>query len=127
MVIPVPSARSLRATRENLAATGLEGPAARVVRGDLVAFAAAPAALDRDGPDRFDLVVADPPYAWDGWPDLLAALVGRTPVLVAESDREVGPATSWDVARVRTHGTTVVTVFVADQPLQPGPPCGAPA
>ncbi|HEY5435519.1 MAG TPA: 16S rRNA (guanine(966)-N(2))-methyltransferase RsmD [Candidatus Limnocylindrales bacterium] len=49
-----------RVLAENLRRTRLEG-AARVVRGDVVGWLAAPSGAAADGP--FDLVLIDPPYA----------------------------------------------------------------
>ena len=67
---------------ENLAACGLVGRA-DVVRADGSTWLAA-------STGRWNLVLLDPPYSFDGWADLLANLVGRVdgPVVV-ESDREV--------------------------------------
>jgi len=45
---------------------------------------------------RFDLVLLDPPYAFDGWTDLLAAVIpvlADDAVVVIESDRPVPLAT----------------------------------
>ena len=55
-----------------------------MVRGDALAHLEATTA-------RFDLILADPPYAFDGWPALAEAALARlTPagLLVAESDQE---------------------------------------
>lgn len=86
----------------NLAATGLAhlGRVVGVDGGRLVA----------DGP--WDLVLADPPYAYEGWPDLLErAVAGLAPegVLVIESDREIDLGADLHVMRVRRYGGTVVT------------------
>lgn len=59
-----------------------------------------------------DLVLADPPYAYDGWDQLLGRLEGHLAddaVAVLESDREVDLPTGWEKRRVRTYGGTVVT------------------
>ena len=61
--------RAANTIAENLALTGLAGPAARIVRDDAVAWLTSGAGAD--GP--YDLVVVDPPYAE---PDLLARLLG---------------------------------------------------
>ena len=59
--------------------------------------------------EPFDVVLADPPYAWNGWDDLLHALA-TFPVglVVAEANREVSHP-GWRVAGSRHHGGTVVT------------------
>jgi 16S rRNA (guanine966-N2)-methyltransferase len=64
------------------------------------------------GRDGFDVVLADPPYDWEGWDALLDALVmfpgGPPGIVVAEARGEIGhPA--WHVAGSRHHGGTVVT------------------
>lgn len=102
------SSRSLRAARANLESVGLVDAAATFVRDDLVRWAR------RQGSAALDLVLADPPYAWDGWPGLLEALSGTAAAVVAESDR-VPPAAGWASLRTRRHGGTVVTVLVPHQ------------
>ena len=59
--------------------------------------------------ERFDLVLADPPYADDSWEELMEQLDTRW--LVAEAGEVVGEHPNWDVVREKTYGTTVVTVF----------------
>ena len=56
---------AIRTLRENLASLGLEDRA-KVVPGDAFVFA--------KGVDA-DLVLADPPYGFDAWPELLAAVL----------------------------------------------------
>ena len=61
-------------------------------------------------PEAVDVVLADPPYAWDGWAALLERL-GRLdppPLVVAESDRPV-EADGWVVVALQRHGGTVVS------------------
>jgi 16S rRNA (guanine966-N2)-methyltransferase len=55
-----------------------------------------------------DVAMADPPYAFDGWPALVEAIDAE--VVVLESDRpiELGPA--FGGARSRRYGGTVVTL-----------------
>ncbi len=56
-----------------------------------------------------DLVLADPPYGFDRWEDLLALLATfPASLVVAESNHPV-EAAGWDVIGVRRHGGTVVT------------------
>jgi 16S rRNA (guanine966-N2)-methyltransferase len=86
--------------RSNLDRTGLDR-AATVIRADALRFAA-------DESAGFDLALVDPPYAFDGWDDLLASL--RVPVVVIESDREIDPGEEWTVVRSRRYGSTVVTI-----------------
>lgn len=86
-------------------------------------------ALD-DLPDDVDLVLADPPYAFDGWADLFDRLGPRLApeaVVVAESDRGLDLPAGWGKVRERTYGGTVVT-FARREPPDPGRPrpTGAP-
>lgn len=93
---------ALAAVRANLATTGLGGRA-DVVRADAMTWAAA-----AGRPRRFDLALLDPPYAFDLWPVLLAAV--PAPTVVLESDREVDPGEGWQVIRSRRYGSTVVVI-----------------
>ena len=54
-----------------------------------------------------DLVIADPPYAFDEWPSLLEGIAAEW--LVLESDREIALGDQWSNVRHKTHGGTVVT------------------
>lgn len=63
-------------------------------------------------PGEVDLVLADPPYAFDGWVDLLervAPLTDEGAVVVIESDRSVPLPEGWEKMRERTYGGTVIT------------------
>jgi len=82
----------------NLAATGLTGGS--VVRADAVQFL-------RNAP-TVDVAFADPPYAFDGWQALLAAL--QAGIAVLESDHPVEVGDEWRVLRVKRYGGTVVTL-----------------
>jgi 16S rRNA (guanine966-N2)-methyltransferase len=55
-----------------------------------------------------DLVLADPPYTWDGWPALLQRLAPTALTLVAEAGRGV-EGDGWEVLAVKRHGGTVVS------------------
>lgn len=95
--------RALQALRANVETLGL-GRSATVVPGDGVDH------LVRG--HRYDLVLLDPPYEFDRWPDLLGSISDGT--VVIESDREVEVPEAWVVHRVKRYGTTVVTVARAD-------------
>ena len=58
----------------------------------------------------FDVAMADPPYAFDRWDELLA----RTPadLVVIQSDRQIEVGSDWEVCRCKRYGRTVV-MFVA--------------
>jgi len=103
--------RAAEVVAANLAELGL-ADRATVVRRPV------PGALDLL-PDRLDLVLADPPYAFDGWVELLEALVPRLDedaVVVAESDRAVPLPAGWSTVRERTYGGTVVTFARREPP-----------
>ena len=95
---------------------------ARLVEANLSAcgFADRAEVVVADGPNwlvanrgPWDLVLLDPPYAFDDWPALLGGpLVGSVAgMVVVESDREVDPGLSWNVGSTRHHGSTVVTLL----------------
>lgn len=75
-----------------------------------------------DGPDwlnanpgPWDLVLLDPPYAFDGWVDLLGgpmirAVAGKGTVVV-ESNRRIETGQLWNVGTTRRYGSTVVTLL----------------
>ncbi len=86
--------------RRNLDAVGLAAGATVVV-------AEVDAALDRLSGHRFDVALADPPYAFDDWPRLLARVPAD--LVVAESDRPVDVGPGFAIHRRRRHGGTVVT------------------
>lgn len=90
---------AIEVIKANLDATGL-GANASVVRADAIGY------LSRGG--FVDLALVDPPYSFDAWPAVFAAL--NASLVVAESDHEVEPGEGWEVANVRRHGTTVVTL-----------------
>jgi 16S rRNA (guanine966-N2)-methyltransferase len=61
---------------------------------------------------RFDLVLLDPPYRYDAWPELViatAAVLKPDATVVIESDRPVPVEPSLGVTRQRRYGSTVVT------------------
>ena len=91
---------AVEAVRTNLEATGL-ADRATVVTDDATRFLAAT-------PQTFDVAFADPPYAFDGWADLLACL--RAGLVVLESRRPLDTGTSWEVLRTKVYGGTVVTI-----------------
>ena len=95
---------ALRVLRGNLDHLGLAG-VGKVVAGDAVAQAAA---LD------VDLVLADPPYQFDGWLPLLTSI--RAPFVVAEAGRSLEAldglaGAGWEAVRARRYGRSWVTFF----------------
>lgn len=104
------------AVRANLADLGLVGPAATVVRAEVLTWLAG-----RTGtppPATFDLVVCDPPYAFDQWERLLALVRGR--LVVLESNRPVPVPGGWETVRCRRYGGTLVTVIRPQFPVEEG-------
>lgn len=98
--------RTAEATiRANLDATGLGG-SATVVRRDVEAFL-------ESNDETFDLVVADPPYAFDGWRHLIDRLPAPFAALESGSSVEVPPG--WMILRERRYGDSVVTLVRRNQ------------
>ena len=101
--------------RGNLDGTGLAGPRARVIVDDVLRWVEAP----DQAVERFDLVLADPPYAFTGWADLLGRLrAGRLAAggLVAlESGVELNLGLGWQVLRQKQYGSTVVVLARVDR------------
>jgi 16S rRNA (guanine966-N2)-methyltransferase len=103
-----PAARTV--IEANLAATGF-ADRATVVPGDALAHLQTTA-------DRYDLVLADPPYAYDAWPELASAAVARlsaSGLLVAESDQVPDLGVGAALLRSKRYGGTVV-VFARPHP-----------
>jgi 16S rRNA (guanine966-N2)-methyltransferase len=92
------SPAALRAIRANLDATGLAARAA-VRQADAAAFLAG-------SREHFDVALLDPPYAFDGWADLLTRLPAD--LVVVESGHEIELPAGWDAPRTRRYGGTVV-------------------
>jgi len=91
------------AVAANLDSLGLAPPRAVLVRAD------APSWLERSAPGGgvFDLVLADPPYAFDGWDELMAAVAGVLAPgghLVVEAAAEVEPAQGWELVHGAGYG-----------------------
>ncbi len=89
--------------------------AARVIEANLAALGLADRAevhavpVERWEPVAADVVLADPPYGWDGWDDLLDRLRPLGDVLVvAEADHQLA-GDGWEVVASKRHGGTVVT------------------
>ena len=92
---------ALAALRTNLERCGLGPPRAEVVVGDGLSVGLA-------GP--WDLALLDPPYAFDGWGDLLDRLDAA--VAVCESSDALVPPPGWGIARTKRYGGTVVTIVM---------------
>jgi len=107
---------ALAAVRANLEAVGLghaeSSGDASVVRADVDVWTTTTAS-------RFDLVLCDPPYDYDGWP----ALVGRLPadLAVLESGQALTPTPGWEIVKSKRYGGTIVTV-ARPEPVVPTEP-----
>jgi 16S rRNA (guanine966-N2)-methyltransferase len=91
---------------ENLEITGLQG--GRVVRSKVQPW------LDRQAPtELWDIVLADPPYAYAGWSSLLGELehhVVADGLAVLETGGDIDLPRHWRSVRTKRYGTTVVTL-----------------
>ena len=86
-----------RTISQNLKTLGLEG---QVINGD---------AIQRLRSLNADLVLADPPYGYDGWNELLE--LADQALVVAESDSPLASFPGWELLRSRTYGKSVVTIL----------------
>ncbi len=118
------AAASLTVLIANIANLDLEREA-RVLRGDALATIRR---LGRSGA-RFDLVLADPPYASDDAGPVLAALrdaqiVSEQGTVVLETSRRhpVPAVPGWRVASERRYGDTLVTELLPDRAVGSGGP-----
>jgi 16S rRNA (guanine966-N2)-methyltransferase len=98
-------ADALASIRANLDSVGL-GDAERngdatVVRADVDGWVATTAS-------RYDLALCDPPYAYDGWGDLVERLPADLAVL--ESRAAIEAPNGWGVIKLKRYGGTIVTV-----------------
>lgn len=103
-------ARAREAVTQNLAATGMAD------RAEVLADRAERFLQRYTGP-RYDLAICDPPYAFDGWDALLAALPAD--LVVMETDVEPTLPEDWEVVRCTRYGRTWVT-FCASRSRQGG-------
>jgi 16S rRNA (guanine966-N2)-methyltransferase len=95
-------AAAIRAVTVNLAMIPERGADTTVARRDVLRFL--------EGPGRWDLVLADPPYRFGQWVELLDRLEGRAATVVAESSDPLQPGPAWESVKVKRYGGTVVTV-----------------
>jgi 16S rRNA (guanine966-N2)-methyltransferase len=88
---------ALSAIHANIATLGVTGRT-RVASGDALVMAKGL---------HVDVAFADPPYGFDSWPALLAAVVAD--LVVAEAAAEVDAPEGWEQTRVKRYGRTWVT------------------
>jgi 16S rRNA (guanine966-N2)-methyltransferase len=96
---------ALASVRRNLESAGLAEAErtgdAQVVRADVDVWVPTTAS-------RYDLILCDPPYGYEGWAELVAHLPADLAVL--ESGAEIGPAEGWEIIKSKRYGGTIVTV-----------------
>lgn len=63
-----------------------------------------------------DLLLADPPYAFSEWAELMERLGDKAGLVVAETGEPLGPVTGWQTVKAKTYGGTVVTVARLQRP-----------
>jgi len=97
--------RARQVIESNLETLGFDDRA-KVVSADGVAY------LNRA--DSYDLLLLDPPYAFDSWPELLGSVADC--VVVIESDHEIDVPEHWEVNRARRYGATVLTLATVSRP-----------
>ena len=88
---------ALAALEENVEALGV-ADRCRIVRGDALALA---------GSIDADIVIADPPYGYERWEELLRRV--RSHLVVAESGGPLPALDGWEVTREKRYGRTTVT------------------
>lgn len=108
VVLVEASAEAVDVIRENLEVLGDDKVRATVVRSDALRYVA-------DAP-LFEVALADPPYAYDKWPELMALLSRRVGLLVAETGNLWDPGPGWETVKVKKYGGTVVSIA---QPVIP--------
>lgn len=91
---------ALQALRTNLDRLGLEAADATVL--------ARPVASVLGGLGPVDVAFCDPPYAFAGWSELLAALAAH--VVVIESDRAIETGPDQEILKQQQYSGTVVTI-----------------
>ena len=92
--------RARRAIVQNLETCGLSD------RAEVLAAKADRFLARQDAQPHFDLAFCDPPYAFDGWDELLGTLPAA--LVVIESDREIGLPDGWEMLRSARYGTVWV-------------------
>ncbi len=93
-------AKAASVIKSNVANVGFES-ASDIVTADAFKF------LERG--DHFDVVIADPPYKFGRWTELMCAVDAG--VLVCEANSELKSTDRWHAVRDRKHGDTHFTIF----------------
>ena len=90
---------AIATVRDNLEELGFEADAV-VRQGDALALV--------DSLDNHDVALLDPPYAFEGWRELLDRVPART--VVIESDRPVDPGPQWRILKEKRYAGSVVVI-----------------
>ncbi|MHB1712784.1 MAG: hypothetical protein ACYCV7_15530, partial [Acidimicrobiales bacterium] len=72
---------------------------------------------------RYDLVLCDPPYSYEGWEKLMGQLPGD--LVVLESGADIPRAEGWAILKSKRYGGTIVTVARPDPASDPASEKGA--
>lgn len=106
---------SLETIRHNLVSVGLaDGERdghATVIRADVENWVASAVS-------RYDVILCDPPYAFDRWEMLVKQLPGD--LVVLESGADIPRVEGWGFLKSRRYGGTIVTVARPDPVSQKG-------
>ena len=89
---------ALAVLRENITALGLN---------DVVTVVSGYATSPANAGIECEVLLADPPYGFAAWQDLLNRV--RADVVVIESDDSIGEIEGWETVRERRYGRTTVT------------------
>jgi len=104
---------AVSATKANLAKLGYGADRATVVCADVLKWVhgleGGPPHSSGEG-EKVNLVLADPPYAWESWPALLAGLAPHEPLVLIETAQGPELPPGWDVVKSRRYGSTLVTL-----------------
>ena len=65
---------------------------------------------EHENEQMFDVAIIDPPYTFDGWPDLMRSVPSK--VAVVQSNRSVGMCGDWQVLKCKRYGETTLTYAV---------------
>jgi 16S rRNA (guanine(966)-N(2))-methyltransferase RsmD len=95
--------RAVRAIQANLDSLGYSGPDIRVVRAEAESW------LEVHRRAAFDLLLADPPYGWEGWRALFEH-AGAAHVLV-EHRQQLEAGGHYEILREYRYGGTLVTLM----------------
>lgn len=122
---------ALACIRQNLEHVGMTAQAT-IVRADVARWVRGGSAAG-----TVDLLFADPPYTFEGWTDLLAAVLpglqrdrahaeqaepDETGIAVLETPGPIEPGVGWEIVRQQRYGGTVVTLIMPSETVVPQSP-----